>query len=522
MTKPVRIILIIISSLLLLLTVGYFIAESVVTSKIKDALDNQLPSTMKLDYDQVDVSLWNGKVEITNVNLENVGAHTSEVNAVLSSDAFLVDGFGYWNYFKNKNISLNNVSLKNPKLEYFHDKRIPDSAYANSSPTKLKNRITIAHFNIDNAALLIKNTASDSVIMSVRNIDAQLENIAINERSLQRKIPLEYDDFELSFTDFMYDTELYEKIKINSVHIDRQSVSVDSLQLFTKYSKPQFDRMLTVERDHFDLVIPGIELKDYDFGFRNDSLFYFQTPEIALASPQFKIYRNKLIADDLTRKPMYSSMLRNLGLDLSVDQVSITDASIAYSEKVNADMPAGVISFHKLNADIKNVGNTYGKSQTTKLDIDAVFMKSTPIIVNWDFDVHNVNDAFVFKANIGRLPAADLNAFSQPNLKVLLEGELIQTFATISGDANTSRVNMRINYDEFKIGILDKEGEKKKKILSALANLFIKKTSNKAEDGFRESFKENIERDKTKSIFNFFWMNLRDGLVSVMTGNGKQ
>ena len=180
------------------------------------------------------------------------------------------------------------------------------------------------------------------------------------------------------------------------------------------------------------------------------------------------------------------------------------------------------MSFTQLKADIKNISNTYGAGEKTTLDIDAIFMAKTPIKVYWEFDVNDVNDAFVFKADIGKLPSPDLNPFSQPNLKVLLEGELLQTYSTISGNANTSRVNMKANYEEFKVVILDKEGEKKNKVLSALANLLIKKSSDRAEDGFRESFKDGIERDKTKSIFNFLWLNLKAGLASIMTGNGKQ
>ena len=32
----------------------------------------------------------------------------------------------------------------------------------------------------------------------------------------------------------------------------------------------------------------------------------------------------------------------------------------------------------------------------------------------------------------------------------------------------------------------------------------------------------NIERDRTKSIFNFVWKNIEAGLVSAMTGSGKK
>ncbi|HNQ28473.1 MAG TPA: hypothetical protein PKL92_11235, partial [Aquaticitalea sp.] len=179
--------------------------------------------------------------------------------------------------------------------------------------------------------------------------------------------------------------------------------------------------------------------------------------------------------------------------------------------------PPGTIRFSNLHADISNLGNTYQVGEKTNLEIEAVFMKSTPIKANWYFDVNSANDNFVFKAEVGKLLAQDMNTFSGPNLKVLFEGELIKTYFTIDGNAHRSNVELRTKYEDFKVDLLEKEGKRKNKLLSAMVNLVIKHNSDKTADGFREGFKKDIERDPTKSVFNFLWLNAKEGLLDAMT-----
>ncbi len=522
MTKPFKITLITLLTLLVLGVIAYFVADNIVASKLDDFLKTKLPQTMHVDYEKVDVNIWRGNVLMVNPRIVNKANGTSKSSAEIELDTVLIEGFSYWNYLVNDDIHLESVQLRRPKLRYNQDKSISETSDKNSDLEQLKQAIKVGRFNVQNAEITITDVATDSIVLYVEGLTANVMGIGLNNTTIKKLIPFNYEDYNLSFNDLFSSMGTYENLTVADAQITQNKAAFHHLKIFTKYSKTKLNQMITTERDHFDITISSLVLEDQKFGYEQDSVFYFKSPKVIVDNPEMLIYRNKLIADDETRKDLYSKMLRDLKFNLTLSEILLKNATIVYSEKVNADMEAGKLSFTQLKADIKNISNTYGAGEKTTLDIDAIFMAKTPIKVDWEFDVNDVNDAFVFKADIGKLPSPDLNPFSQPNLKVLLEGELLQTYSTISGNANTSRVNMKANYEEFKVVILDKEGEKKNKVLSALANLLIKKSSDRAEDGFRESFKDGIERDKTKSIFNFLWLNLKAGLASIMTGNGKQ
>lgn len=522
MTRPLKITLITALTLLVLAITVYFVADAIISSKIENFLSKELPETVSVDYEAMDVNIWRGSVVMVHPKIINRGSHTSKRNVEIELDTLLVDGFGCWNYLVNDNIHIESVQLRSPKLFYNHNSSIPKNKYKYSTLEQLKKEIKIGRFNVQNGELHIKDIETDSLLLHTSNITANVMDIYLSSKSVKRRIPFNYNNYNLSFNDLFYTLGNYEHLKMSSANITQEKAAFNQMKVVTKYSKEKLNQMISIERDHFDISIPSLVLEAQEFGYKSDSIFYFKSPKVIFENPEMYIYRNKLLADDLTRKNLYSKMLRDLKFELTLSAINLNNATIVYSEKVNTDMEAGKISFTKMNADIQNISNTYGDSEKTTLAIDAVFMARTPIKVDWNFDVNDVNDAFVFKVDIGNLPASDLNPFSRPNLKVQFEGELLKTFATISGDANTSRVNMRANYENFKVNVLDKEGKDKNKVLSAIANLFIKKDSNKSSDDFREGFKEGIARDYTKSVFNFLWLSLRSGLISVMTGDGKK
>ena len=58
---------------------------------------------------------------------------------------------------------------------------------------------------------------------------------------------------------------------------------------------------------------------------------------------------------------------------------------------------------------------------------------------------------------------------------------------------------------------INKKGNKKRKIVSAIANIFVKRNSKSGESKVQEA-KVEVERDQTKSIFNFLWQNTFESL----------
>ena len=522
MEKRLKYGLVSLAVITILVIISLVVSQKILTSKVENFLANSLPEQIQVDYQDLDLSILKGSLIISKPKLTVKGQTVDSL--ILSNDMSSVEilDVGYWDYFVNNKISIGSIQINNPNITYHHNKLIDAKDYKASSSEKNGMVVLIKNFTVADGAVSVFNIESSTPLLKLDNLNFNIADVQMDSESSKQKIPFSFGEYDVEFENMFYRLNAYDNLEIQRSSISKAAIEVSKLKLYTKHSKEKLSKIIRVERDHVDLRIEKLSLRNYDFGFHKDSIFYFKSPSMEFETPIFNIYRDKLVPDDVLVKSLYSNMLRGFTFDLDLSEVVFKNGVINYSEKVKPESSAGKLSFSNLNATIKNLGNTYEASEKTTIDVSAIFMKSTSVKVNWYFDVTDVNDYFIFNAEIGKLPAYDLNPFTEPNLKVRFDGELLKTYFTIEGNFQDSNVDLRTNYVDFKVIVLGKNGKEKNKFLSAIANLFIENSTDNTEDGFREGFKTNIERDKTKSVFNYVWLNARAGLLSAMTGNGKK
>jgi hypothetical protein len=498
----------------------FFVAKYFIINKIETYIDN-LPSHIDLKYDDVDVHIFPGSLNLEKVILTIKGQTTDEINAKIEFEAIDINSLSYLDYVFKDDIAIESVKLWQPKIAYFHNEMVKKGSYNSIFKNTLRKSIRIDEIDISNADIEILNIENDSLIFSTEHLNLKLTFVESNTTE-PNGLPFAFKDISITSENLNYAIGELDNLFVASLNIDSQNADFFDVKLKTKYSRTELSKHLKTERDHFDLSMASVEIQKYDYDVDTSNTASFDADKILFNKPVFHIYRDKLIADDLTHKSLYSKMLRDLSFDLNLKEVVINKAEITYEEKVKNDSEAGKLEFSNLEATITNVANTYSESEQTAISITSNFMKDTPLKVDWNFDVNNVNDAFLFKSDIGMLKAEHLNQFMKPNLNLKLEGELIKTYFTIDGNANTSQIDLKTDYEQFDIIILKENGEEKNKFLSGLINLFIAENSKDDNQRFRESDIKTVERDKTKSIFNFIWKNAKSGLVSAMAGDGKK
>jgi hypothetical protein len=359
------------------------------------------------------------------------------------------------------------------------------------------------------------------LLLSLPKFNFEIEALQLNPKASSERNKITYGNFYLTGNDFKWAVNTYDNLRIDDLEVTNDQAIFQGFKFRTKYDKDEYSTLLKQERDHFDLKIQAITFSDLDFGFNDAERLYLKSDKVLVNSPNVEIYRDKLVADDHTHKPLYSKMLRELDIELGLDTIQISNGTIAYLEKVNSDKPVGRLDFSQLDATISNLGNTYN-TESTSIAVNSRFINNSPLKVNWNFRVSDTTDQFVFKADLGRFQAAHMDQFSQPNLNVDFNGELQQTYFTISGGPQLSRIDLKIKYDDFEVLILKKDGKEKNKFLSTIVNIFVSKDSEADKTNFRYGQSDHIERDVTKSVFNYVWLNIKQGLLSAMTGDGKK
>lgn len=134
-------------------------------------------------------------------------------------------------------------------------------------------------------------------------------------------------------------------------------------------------------------------MSDIDFGF-NSERFFLKTGSMKVQQPSLAIYRDKLVADDLVPKKLYSRKLREIPIDLDIAEINIKNGDISYAELVNEGTSPGELVFSDLEASLHNISNTNEKVEETKIEARAKLMGNAQIELKWNFDTGKENDAF--------------------------------------------------------------------------------------------------------------------------------
>lgn len=521
MRKEIKRISIYVLVIFALAIVFFNISNYIISSKLNNYLKTKLPESINLEYSQLIVNSWQGKLTLLNPKIINTEKTTHKKYIEASVDTIVIDGISYWDYFIHDKISIKDIVLSSPKVT-FNQNQVKDTVQKKSSGKPVFKQLEVGRFVITHGTIAIRNAQTDSLTLSAKNLSLNIQNITLSGKTLSKKIPFTAKAYTLDFETLFYQLNAFDNLTIKTSKINEARMVFKHVEMQTKYSKQALSNVLATERDHFDVSIDSISMKSHDFGFKHDSLFYFHVPKTIFYQTNATIYRDKLVEDDPTIKPMYGTMLKALNIDLGLDDVEIKNANINYFERTKADNWGGEISFSKFNATLKNIGNTYKTPEKTTIAIQTNFMKTTPLKVDWSFDVNDVSDSFLFSGELGAFQTHAINKFSEPNLNMRFSGDILKTYFTISGNSNTSKVDLKTKYQEFDIVALQKDGNKKNKFLSNVLNILVFKDSKHASDNFREASKEDIQRDKTKSVFNFIWLNVKAGLLGAMTSKSKK
>lgn len=489
----------------------------------------------KIPIEYKDIQSEGGTVFIKTSTTENISIE----NYVIKNDKFKFNNIKYHSQnTKSKNhfdLDINSLTIENFDFESFEKKDFfiksegitfdsPNFIFYNNGEKqenrKLENisikdfpfNIEIDSFKIKQATAKIINIFENSenqLQLQTANLSLALEHISLNTETLKNKIPFDFQTVFVNADSIFVRAGDYENLTIEKLKVQNKDIEITDLLFKTKYSRAELSRIIPVERDHYNISVPSLFINNFDHGFKEEN-FFTDVKKITLTTPNVDIYRDKLVRDDNSFKPLYSRSLRELPFNLTVDSVRIKDAYIQYTERTHSENNGGIISFKNFNAKISDAGNTHVAPNKTQILVDALFMDHAPLKADWSFNVQNKNDAFVFKAELSNFDVKQINRFTEANIRTRVDGFISKTYFTIDGNNENSKTDMKIKYSDLKVDILKKDSKETRRFLTGVANLFLR-TKDIGKEGFRDGTGET-ERSKTQSVFNQLWISAQSAL----------
>lgn len=502
MKKPVKIVSIVLIVLVSLLGI-VFLFNFFLEKELKENLGRQLKESA-VEFEEISVSVLESSVRVSQPKWKT-GKYS------IQTDGILIKELSYYDYFFNKKIVVGGIDISNPEVIFNKTESVKETSNKNKN-LHFEKDIVVKTFNIYGGYLKIieNDSVPNKFYFSIKEL--KFLDILVNSRTLLGTLPFEYDRGMIKSDSIFYQFNEEHSAILKNLELKDGDLSVKGIRIIPEYSKNEFDRRITVEKDRFEIKINSVKINDLEWQFVNDSL-KLSSPVSIITGADVKIYRNKSLPDDTSIKPLYSQMIRELGAKIKFDSIFIDSSQVVYEEKVIDSGSSGKIGFYNLQAELANITNIGMGSKDfpkTKIHAETRFMNEAQLTLNWEFDIQNLEDDFKVSGKLASISADAMNSFLKPTINVEVEGDIESLFFNFQGNQHIANGDMRLKYNNFKVEVQKKDGTGKNKLLSGLANLFIKK-----EDNSKNMEKKGVEavRESTKSFWNFLWLFIRNGAL---------
>lgn len=415
-----------------------------------------------------------------------------------------------WNFVENKlKLNIDNILVNqlNGKITASNQtaKKVAKPNFAGIEfPLVIKN-VSLKNSNLEydkgNQPLIFKD------------LNANIQNIELNEKTVKEGIPFKMGFYSLSSRNFNYKTKFY-NMSSSLLKVNKNTIQISNFAMLPTVSRAQFIRMIPAEKDLYDIKVNQIAVNgSWDF-FSNNK--FLDASDVKLNGVNANIFRSKIPKDDLSEKPLYSKLLRSIKIPMYIQNLAINNSLLIYEEDTKKSEGPGKLTFNNFNLVAKNInsGKMKGKPTQVPISINCMFMNASPMKVKWSFDTANMGDAFAISGNVSDLPASRINPFIEPYLKVRATGLISDLIFNFKGNPKGINGTLNLKHQALKIAIIKETGEKNK-ILSAVANIFVRSDSDKYPEAVQV---EGVERDPTKSFFNLFWKGIEQGLKKTLIG----
>lgn len=478
-------------------------------------INNDADSAYVISFKKLKVSLLERNIfasEVMIVPRASLSGEANKSGVHTRVHTIEVKDFKLWNVLFSDKLKARSITFEQPKSIYYKNDVKTD--LRKSAVVAFEKIITVSDVFLRKGDLKMIDVKNDEVLLSVKNISLDLDGILINERILNEKIPFEFEDYKMSCDSIYYHPNPFYNIRIQKVTATKTALDMEHLKVLPKFSRRVFTASIPTEKDMYTLLCKSVAVSQINWGFKEDD-FFFHCDAVAVNHAAANVYRSKVPSDNTEKRYLYSKLLRDLEFDLKVDTLKVRNSIVEYEEQKSSKTGVGKLSFgnFKLTATDIRSGFKKEKKPDLKIKIQCRFMNTSPLHVNWSFNVMDKSDTFRIAGKLTNFNTAEIVSFTKPYMNLETSGMLDEVNFNFTGNDKRNSGKFSLKYDDLKFTIFRKKNpEKKNKFLTFLAKIFVKKNT---KGRVKEAYVE-VERIPEKSFYNLLWRSAEKGLKEII------
>jgi len=461
-----------------------------------------------ISYDSISIEIESQYIILKNFKIERP-AFQAEV------ENFEVQGISLYELIINNHIKVSEVDLEEVQITYLANNRVSDKK---SSSEKKLPKFTITSINVTDGDILIKKNNKTLVRSSFKS-----NLVDLNSESVKSSSKLLSDIAMIDFKNFEYHTEdsLYVFYSDEIRHAKNEIASITNLEVACNYKKYELGKVVGHEIDWMSVTLDSVIVESSIF---HEVILDKKIGVVKVFGLDLSVFRDKRLPFPESQRPrLLKEMLADSSTSFEVDSIIINDANITYQEQVKGEPEPGEIRFENIKGYMSNL-SSYNREQefSPRAVLSTKIMGKNTLYADISFP-RSVNGNTIVK---GVLNKTDLTVFNPMISNVsdarIKKGILNSLDFEFSYKTDVSNGTMNFTYDDLMIKFIDESGKNKKfpdtnffnDIKTFIANALVIKKDNERGKKSYSTGKINFERDRQKSMLNFWWKSILTGFKS--------
>ncbi|MEG0849202.1 MAG: hypothetical protein RSD71_04505 [Flavobacterium sp.] len=471
-----------------------------------------------INYEKIEVSLFSRNIYAQTLLVSPKNEPKDSKNGLFSKiESVTIKHFNIWDLAFRDIIQAESIIINKPRVILYKkgEKLLNDNKSIKTQIIEpFRKIIAVSNIYLNDGTVDVVSLDTEKPILSIKKIILKLEGILLTDATLKQKIPLQYKTYALVIDSLFYRPNAFYHINIGKISTEKNFLKINNFSHLPQFNRREFIKRLDQEKDIYTLKFDSAQVQKMNWGFKNDR-FFFRANSVVINHFDANIYRGKMPKDDLSKKYLYNHLLRNIKFPLQIDTLQVLKSKLVYEEEIDFAKGPGVLNFDKFNLQAVNLKSGFGwkKNDDVKIKVKCLFMKNSPLDVDWSFNVLDKKDSFHIQGVISNFNIAAMGQFSKPYMNASFTGNFNKYRFDFYGNDNISKGNASLDYDDLKVKLYKKEKpEKEAKLKSAIANLLVK---NDSKDKAKTADIE-IERIQEKSFYNFLWRSIAESLKKIL------
>ncbi|GJM35885.1 MAG: hypothetical protein DHS20C18_48860 [Saprospiraceae bacterium] len=503
----------------LLIFLFYFLwFKPILHQKILVLVQQELADGGPAQCESLGYSLWGNRIWVAGLNFERRGKGQPASCQAQIEDIDL-RGIDWWSLYFDEDLFLDEIHISSPKIKMIGQ----PFSHTSNQPTRRQNfQFHIGRILIEGGSLEYFDAADTTkAVLMLDSFRVLLTDIFPAGKNSQNSF--EFEGVELDFQQFNYLTEshLY-AIKADQISARSKDRSIRFIGLHyqPQVNRERFSQLLGKQKTQLDASSQFVVLQEVDL----PRLLLDKEIDCRLMNMegfQFKAFKDKNYPDVPELHALPHSVLMDFDRYFQIDTIRIQNGRIDYEERGLGETSISSIYFDQLYASIYNLTNNKSllEKQAITVDTRSKFMGTGELSMQFRFFPLTADSRYTYQGKLQEFTFENINKVLDPRSALVLKsGHVQQLQFEVEANKTLSKGTMDFEYSNLKAHVLNKETNRKKGLLTFVANLATRKENKRSDKDYRQG-QIYFERTPNKSITHDLWQSVFSGIRSTVLTN---